>query len=61
VEKKRVRSAEIAGHGTSTLIATVRAENSAALCDLRVFVEQAAEPITSDGLDFSVCWIGKRP
>lgn len=41
--------------------AGVGAENSATLCDLRIFMEQTAEPIMSDDVDISVGWIGKRP
>jgi hypothetical protein len=36
----------------------VGAENSATLCDLGVFVEQAAEAISSDDLDVGVDGIG---
>jgi hypothetical protein len=36
----------------------VRAENSAALCDLRVFMDQPAEPISSDDLDVGVNRVG---
>jgi putative transposase len=39
----------------------VRAENSAALRDLPIFMEQTTKPIMSDDLDISGGWIGKRP
>lgn len=51
--------APASGRCTTLSGAPVRAENSAALCDLRVFVEQATESITSIDLDISVGWIGK--
>jgi hypothetical protein len=39
----------------------VGARNSASLCNLRTFMEKAAEPITSDDLDIGVDGIGKCP
>ncbi|SEG89332.1 hypothetical protein SAMN05444920_106432 [Nonomuraea solani] len=35
------------------------AKNSAALCDLRVFVDQPAEAVTSDDLDIVLDRVGK--
>ncbi|SDL77453.1 hypothetical protein SAMN05421869_130110 [Nonomuraea jiangxiensis] len=39
----------------------MRAKNSAALCDLRVFVNQPAEAVTSNDLDIALGRIGKGP
>jgi hypothetical protein len=36
------------------------ARNLAALCDLRVFMDQPAEAITSDDLDIGLGGVGKR-
>ena len=55
----RVPLVDAADRSAQVPVGHVGAKNSATLCDLRVFVDQPAEAVTSDDLDIVLDQVGK--